>query len=149
MTTLGPAQLAHSRVKGFEMQEEMVRVVVVDDVADAALALATLLRLEGCDVQTASTSEQAIVLIEQFDPHAVMLDVNMPGMDGYELAVLLRQRYRDQIVLIAITGGSPEEPRVASTFAIVDHYFQKPIDVQKLGVVLSGTAQVSDSSGTA
>jgi DNA-binding response OmpR family regulator len=125
-------------LKVSDMQKEMVKVVVVDDVDDAAQALATLLRLEGCDVATATTSEQAIVLIEDFQPHAVMLDVNMPGIDGYELACLLRHRYKDQIVLIAITGGSLEEARVANTFAIVDHYFQKPVDTKRLGALLSG-----------
>jgi DNA-binding response OmpR family regulator len=77
-------------------------------------------------------------LIEAFHPHAVMLDVNMPGIDGYELATLLRHRYADEIVLIAVTGADAEQDRVASTFAIVDHYFQKPIDAKKLAKLLSG-----------
>jgi DNA-binding response OmpR family regulator len=120
------------------MQKEAIKVVVVDDVADAAHALAELLRLEGCDVVTANTSEEAVVLIEDFDPHAVMLDVNMPGIDGFELATLLRHRYQDQIVLIAVTGFSREDARVASTFAIVDHYLQKPVDAKRLSALLAG-----------
>jgi DNA-binding response OmpR family regulator len=89
-------------------EKEAVKVVVVDDVADAAHALAMLLKLEGCDVATATSSE------------------------------LLRHRYADEIVLIAVTGGDPEQARVANTFAIVDHYFQKPIDAKKLAKLLSG-----------
>jgi DNA-binding response OmpR family regulator len=128
------------------MQEkEAVKVVVVDDVADAALALAMLLKMEGCDVATATSSEEAVVLIEAFHPHAVMLDVNMPGIDGYELATLLRHRFADEIVLIAVTGGDPEQARVASTFAIVDHYFQKPIDAKKLAKLLSGPSSTGDA----
>jgi two-component system, OmpR family, response regulator len=128
------------------MQNEKVKIVVVDDVADAAQALAVLLSLEGCDVATATTSEQAIVLIEDFEPHAVMLDVNMPGIDGYELATLLRHRYQEKIVLIAVTGSDPEHARVASTFAIVDHYFQKPVDAKKLRKLLGGFADAGDAN---
>lgn len=127
------------------MQQDMVKVVVVDDVADAAFALAELLKLHGCEVATATTSEQAIVLIENFEPHAVLLDINMPGFDGYELATLLRHRYDNDIVLIAVTGGDPEQARVASTFALVDHYFRKPVDAAKLSKLLGAPAVESSA----
>jgi CheY-like chemotaxis protein len=125
------------------MQEEL-RIVVVDDVEDAADALALLLRLEGCDVATAKDSFEAVALIEQIKPHAVLLDINMPGIDGYELATLIRHRYNDDIVLVAVTGSDPQLARVADTFAIVDHYFQKPVDAKALRDLLAGPGNASE-----
>lgn len=117
-------------------RNDEVRVIVVDDQEDAAQSLAILLQLNQYTVATAHTGESAVVLIEEFHPHAVILDVSMPGIDGYELATLLRHRYKDRIVLIAVTGRNKQEPRVSDTFAIVDHYFQKPVDPAALRKVL-------------
>ena len=53
----------------------------------------------------------------------------MPGgMDGRELTRLLRERYRDPMVLIAVSGSDPDDERVSQTFDNVDHYFRKPVD---------------------
>jgi CheY-like chemotaxis protein len=114
------------------MENEEVRVVVVDDVKDAAETLAMLLSTDGYSVATALSGEEAILAIEKHSPHCVILDIAMPGIDGYELATLLRHRYNNDIVLIAVTGWSDREARVADTFAVVDHYFQKPVDPNHL-----------------
>ncbi len=127
------------------MKSETVKIVVVDDMADAAQALAALLRLEGYDVATAGTGEEAVVLIEEHQPHAVLLDINMPGIDGYELAQLLRHRYRDDLLLIAVTGSDPRQARVADTLAVVDHCFQKPVDPKALRKVLAPSANPGDA----
>lgn len=118
------------------MANEEVRVVVVDDVKDAADTLAMLLSTDGYSVATALSGEEAILAIEKHSPHCVILDIAMPGIDGYELATLLRHRYHNDIVLIAITGWADSEARVADTFAVVDHYFQKPVDPKQLREVL-------------
>jgi DNA-binding response OmpR family regulator len=109
------------------MAADEVKVVVVDDDEDSAQALATLLSLDGYSVLTAKDGAQALVLIEQYQPHCVLLDIGMPGIDGYELATILRERYKDDIILIAVTGWDTQQSRVAKTFAVVDHYFQKPL----------------------
>lgn len=114
------------------MDEDRVRVVVVDDVKDAADTLAMLLSSDGYSVATAQSGEEAILTIEEHKPHCVILDIGMPGIDGYELATLLRHRYNDEIVLVAVTGWSDREARVADTFAVVDHYYQKPVDPERL-----------------
>ena len=109
--------------------DDAVRVVVVDDQPDAADMLAAALELEGCQSRTAQSAEEALPLIAQFQPHAVLLDVNRPGgMDGRELTRLLRERYRDAMVLIAVSGSDPDDERVSQTFDNVDHYFRKPVD---------------------
>ena len=109
-----------------------VRVVVVDDHPDAAEMLAAVLALEGYRARTATQGAQALSLIEQFRPHLVLLDVNMPGMDGFELTRQLRARYGDEMVLIAVSGSDPADARVSETFDAVDHYFRKPVDLARL-----------------
>lgn len=118
------------------MGEDPVRVVVVDDVKDAADMLAMLLSADGYSVMTAHSGEEAIVTIEDFRPHCVILDIGMPGIDGYELATLLRHRYNDDIVLIAVTGWTDSDARVSDTFSVVDHYYQKPVDPKRLRLLL-------------
>jgi DNA-binding response OmpR family regulator len=129
---LQPTSCHGGKVKEIFLQQETVKIVVVDDLPDAANALALLLRLDGFDVHVACTAEESIVLVEREHPHVVMLDIGMPGIDGYELATLLRHRYQDDIVLIAVTGSDPKMDRVADTFAIVDYHLHKPVDVKSL-----------------
>ena len=66
----------------------------------------------------------------------MLLDIHMPGIDGCDLAQRLRERYGDDIVLIAVTGYDETSERVAQTFARVDHYFKKPIDFKILHKIL-------------
>jgi CheY-like chemotaxis protein len=113
-----------------------VRVVVIDDVSDAAQALALALQLDGYDVRTADNGVDALALIESFQPHCVLLDIEMPQMDGCELSKRLRLLYGDDIVLVAVTGWSENNERVAESFGRVDHYLRKPIDYEKLQVIL-------------
>jgi len=130
------------------MDMEEVRVVVVDDVKDAADTLAMLLSADGYSVATALSGEEAILEIEKHSPHCVILDIAMPGIDGYELATLLRHRYNDDIVLIAVTGWTDSDARVADTFSVVDHYLQKPVDPTRLRRLLPPlrTSKLSASS---
>jgi CheY-like chemotaxis protein len=112
------------------------RVLIVDDVADVAEALACVLEIDGYSVKTAINGEQALLMAQEFQPHCVLLDISMPGMDGLELTKSMRQRYGDDVVLIAITGAASDDQRVSETFARVDHYLQKPIDTAQLRKVL-------------
>ena len=118
------------------MTEDSVRVVVVDDDADVADALAMQLTLDGYQVSTALSAQQAVLCIESMQPHCVLIDIAMPDIDGYELACMLRHRFKDDVVLVAITGSSASEARVKDTFAVVDHYFQKPLHPDALRKVL-------------
>ena len=118
------------------MAEDDVRVLVVDDVADAAEALAETLEMSGYKVSVASDGARALALIETHQPHCVLLDIGMPGMDGNELTRTLRTRYGDDIVLIAVTGREHDDERVSDTFARVDHYLQKPVDPEVLRKLL-------------
>ncbi|MEO8081198.1 MAG: response regulator [Caldimonas sp.] len=118
------------------MDADEVRVLVVDDVADAAEALGMGLELDGYKVRIAHDGRQALAVVEEFRPHCVLLDVHMPGIDGSELSQRLRTRYGDDLVLVAVTGWSEDDERVSKTFACVDHYLKKPVDPAELRKVL-------------
>jgi DNA-binding response OmpR family regulator len=116
--------------------DDDVRVLVVDDAADEAEPLAAALRVDGYSVSTALDGYRALAMVEGDLPHCVLLDINMPGLDGHELSRKLRSRYGDDIVLIAVTGWDLRDPRVAQVFDIVDHYLVKPVDQAALRKVL-------------
>lgn len=77
------------------------RVLVVDDNKDAATTLGTLLEFAGYEVRTCFAGKDALRAADQFDPDACVLDINMPEMDGYELAQRLRAKYPDRPPLLA------------------------------------------------
>lgn len=113
-----------------------VQVLVVDDLADAADALAMALELDGYSVRTAHNGREAFAAIEEQVPHCVMLDVDMPEVDGCELSLRLRERYGNDIVLIAMSGRDEADARVAETFLRVDHYLRKPFKLTLLRKLL-------------
>lgn len=113
-----------------------VRVVVVDDVADMAETLAVTLELDGYSVRTASDGAQALALIEEYRPHCVLLDIDMPGMGGVELCTHLRKLYGDDLVLIAVTGWGDAGDRVSDAFSRFDHYIRKPFNPSLLRKIL-------------
>lgn len=115
---------------------EVVRVVVIDDASDVAEALAASLRMDGYDVRTAADGVAALALIDTWRPHCVLLDIEMPLMDGCEVSRTLRDRYGDDIVLVAVTGWGEDNARVAESFARVDHHLRKPVKLQELRVIL-------------
>jgi len=116
--------------------DDAVRVLVVDDDHDVAEVLAEILKLNGYEVRIAHDGLVVLALVEEYKPHCVLLDVNLPGMDGGELSRRLRERYGDDLILIAVTGWSEKDARVSNAFGRVDHYLQKPVDVQMLSKVL-------------
>lgn len=119
--------------------DDDVRVLVVDDSLDAAQALAMILEVNGYTVQIAEDGAAALDRIHSFSPHCVLLDVDMPGIDGLQLSRALRLRYGDDIVLIAVTGWGSTDQRVAQTFEVVDHYLRKPLDPMELQKLLPPT----------
>ena len=118
------------------MALDPVRVIVVDDVADVADTLAIHLELDGYDVCTAYDGLQALSKIEEFTPDCILFDIDMPGLDGFELAKQVRERHGNDIVLIAVTARGPQDPRVAGAFVVADHYLTKPVDIAVLRKVL-------------
>lgn len=109
------------------MNDDDVRVVVVDDVSDIAESVAQMLTADGYKVRTANDGIQAFTLIQQFLPDCVLLDIDLPGIDGKELSVRLRALYGDEMVLIAVTGWGMPDDSLSDAFATFDHYLRKPL----------------------
>ncbi len=120
------------------------RVVVVDDVVEAADLVAMGLRLHGHDAVATYSAHEAILQIEQEDPQVVLFDIRMPGFDGYDLATMLRHRYKKGLVLIALTGLDEKEPRVAGTLPLVDHFLRKPLEIEALDDILRHSVAGND-----
>jgi CheY-like chemotaxis protein len=104
------------------------RIVVADDNADVAESLAMILRLEGHDVTVVGDGDAAIQAIEAIGPDIAMLDIGMPGLDGYEIARRVRQQLRIAITLVAVTGWGQESDRARALEAGFDHHFTKPVE---------------------
>jgi CheY-like chemotaxis protein len=110
----------------------------VDDNRDAADSLQTLLTLLGADVRVARDGPQALQLVRDYRPNAMLLDIGMPGMSGYEVARLIRaDRKLQQPTIVALTGwGQPEDRRRAAE-AGFDHHLVKPADLVALRGILN------------
>jgi CheY-like chemotaxis protein len=113
------------------------RILVVDDNDDAAALLAVLLELEGHDVQTAANGGDAVVRAELFRPEVVLMDLEMPGVDGFEASRRIRARpWGSTILIAALTGWGQDVDRRRAREAGVDLHFVKPVDTTALlGVV--------------
>ena len=110
--------------------------LVVDDSRDAADTLSRMLQLLGYNTRVEYSARAALARADSVRPLCVMLDIGMPGMDGLELARDFRRKFGDDVVLVAVTGYNSDDPRVAETFAIVDHYFTKPLSMEVLQRIL-------------
>ena len=114
------------------------RVLVVDDNVDAAQSLAMLLELLGAETRVVNSGPDALAAIALFAPTAVVLDIGMPGMDGYEVARRIRADTRhDGVTLVAMTGWGQDEDRRRTRAAGFDHHLIKPPDIVALQSVLS------------
>jgi PAS domain S-box-containing protein len=114
-----------------------LKILVVDDNQDAADACATLLELSGHHVQTAYTGRRALELAETFLPHAMLLDIGLPDLDGYQLAAKVRAApWGGGIILIAATGWGQEEDRRRAFEAGFDHHLTKPIAAETVESLL-------------
>jgi CheY-like chemotaxis protein/two-component sensor histidine kinase len=109
------------------------RVLVVDDNRDAATTLAMLLTIKKYDVHTRYSGAEALTAVADLQPTVVLLDIGMPGMDGYETARQIRQLPQGQhVVLIALTGYGQEEDKQRSQVAGFDSHLTKPVDLPAL-----------------
>ena len=116
-----------------------LRVLIADDNADTLLTLSALLADEGHEIRTLADGTDVIELVRGFDPDVCILDIEMPGKDGFILARELRDRRAgDRPMLIAMSGVwvRPSD-RFLAIMVGFDHFFQKPADPQVLLRVLN------------
>ena len=114
------------------------RILVVDDNVDGCDTLAALLGLLGFEVETAYDGRRALEREVAFLPHVVLLDVGLPGMNGYEVCAALRARPRgDDLVIIAVTGWGAAADLQRAMDAGVDGHLVKPADMSQLAQLLA------------
>jgi signal transduction histidine kinase/ActR/RegA family two-component response regulator len=124
-----------------------LQVLVVDDNRDAADTLGFLLSTYGGDVRVAYHAEAALNLLGDFDPSLILLDIGMPGMDGYEACRRIREIKGDTVRIVALTGWGQEEDRQRSTAAGFDEHLTKPVDINRLEAIATQCAgEASDGS---
>jgi CheY-like chemotaxis protein len=114
------------------------RVLVVDDNVDAAESLGMVLDLLGAEVRVVNSGSDALATMASYAPTVVVLDIGMPGMDGYEVARRIRaDRRYDGVTLIAMTGWGQDEDRRRTRAEGFDHHLIKPPDIVALQTVLA------------
>ena len=110
-----------------------LRVLVVDDNEDAAKSLGLLLEMHGPQVTVVHDGISALDALPRINPHAVLLDLGMPEMDGCEVARCIRKDSRfSGILLLALTGWGNEDCRRMTAEAGFDHHLVKPVDLHHL-----------------
>jgi PAS domain S-box-containing protein len=114
------------------------RVLVVEDNVYAAKSFATLLRLDGHEVQIAHDGPMALQMAQSFQPEVILLDIGLPGIDGYEVARRLRQREEFRATrIIAMTGYGQPEDRRRSKEAGIDDHLVKPVKIDVVRSLLA------------
>ncbi len=114
-----------------------VRVLVVDDDVDMAESTAIILRESGHDVRTAHNGSSALQLALEFMPHAVLLDIGLPGMSGHEVARRMREfPALKSTIIVAVTGYGQENDSRISREAGFNHHLVKPAEYEEIHLIL-------------
>ena len=131
--------LPHNAASGADGRK--MQVVVVDDNQDAADSLAALLEIDGFDARAVYDGAGAIALTAEQPPDMIIMDLGMPGMDGYETARAIRQRPgAERILMIALTGWGQSDARRRTGEAGFDHHLVKPVELEQI-IRLAGARQ--------
>ncbi|MCG2593589.1 response regulator [Ramlibacter sp. XY19] len=143
-----PAPAAPARVA--PQKHAASRILVVDDLAASAETLMTLLEMEGFEVKIAHEGQAALAMAREFRPDVVLLDIGLPGMNGFEVAHGLRNQDESRdALLIALTGYGEAESRNRSAQAGFDFHMTKPADVNLLLSMLADPAEARRQAVTA
>jgi CheY-like chemotaxis protein len=109
------------------------RVLIADDNQDSAESLAMLLRMEGHEVVVAHDGPEAFAAVASFNPEFVLLDIGMPGLNGYEVALKIRDTDpASPVKLVAVTGWGQHSDKARARASGFDHHFTKPLEPERL-----------------
>ena len=115
------------------------RVLLVDDNVDAVESMEILLQAFGYEVSTAVHPDLALAQLESFAPAAAVIDIGLPGMDGYQLAAEIRRRLAGKPMrLIAFTGYGGADDIARARVAGFDAHLVKPVEIDRLLAALGG-----------
>jgi PAS domain S-box-containing protein len=128
-----PLAITHKAPPGLPGPGKAARVLVVDDNVDIARSLAKLLKVLGHDVRVAHDGIAALETAREHRPEVVLLDLGLPGIDGYQVAARLRlEENLKHAIIIAITGYGHDRDRRRAREAGFDHHLVKPVDYNTL-----------------
>jgi CheY-like chemotaxis protein len=113
------------------------RVLVVDDSLDSAETLGELLKIWGHDVRLAHDGPAAVAAAREYRPEVILLDIGLPGMDGFAVAMQLRKEGIGGRMLVALTGYGEQQDRDRAQKAGFDHHLVKPINPDTLQKLLA------------
>jgi CheY-like chemotaxis protein len=114
------------------------RILIVDDNHDAADALASLLELEGSEAHVAHDGLAALDAADALRPDVMLVDIGLPGLNGYEVAERIRaEPWGRSILLLALTGWGHPEDRARSEQAGFDYHLVKPVELSALTDLLA------------
>lgn len=137
-----PPPAAHGKVRG--------RLLVADDNRDAAATLGAVLEMSGYEVVIAFSGAEALDLGARLRPHAVLLDIGMPGMTGYETARRIRlEAWGRHTVLIAVTGWGQDDDKRKAQAVGFDHHLTKPVDPDEIERLLAASLAAAAAGSTA
>ena len=139
-TTLSPFPPKAEETKG-----PSLRILVVDDNVDAAHTLSLLLKATGHQVQAVHDGPTALAVARQYRPNLILLDIGLPGMNGFEVAKKVRQELElGKVVLVAMTGYGQESDKLRSHEAGFDHHLVKPADFTEVKQILATVPQAGN-----
>jgi CheY-like chemotaxis protein len=122
---------------------DVLRVLVVDNDRDTADTMAMLLRHSSCEVSVFYNGLSAIEEARRFRPHAMLVDLALPAIDGYEVAERIRERPElDDVFLAALTGYADKKHHDVGLAAGFDEYLVKPISLDSLGTFLEKVRKI-------
>ena len=125
-----------------------LKILVVDDNQDSAISMTLLLELQGHEVHVAHAGPTALRLAAEKKPDVILLDIGMPGMNGFEVARQLRSQDEfARTLLVAITGYGRASDVKQTESAGFDHHLVKPVDYDKLQAVLASGARSASVPG--
>jgi signal transduction histidine kinase len=132
-----------------ESPQSALRILVVDDNQDSAISMTLLLELQGHEVHVAHAGPAALRVANDKRPDVILLDIGMPGMNGYEVAKQLRAQHEfAETLLVAITGYGRASDVKQTQSAGFDYHLVKPVDYEKLQAVLATCSAKSDLRGS-
>lgn len=144
LATAAPPQAPIQRTDGFSLVER--RILVVDDNLNAATALTELLKLRGCHARAATSGGEALAAASEETFDAVLLDLDLPDISGYEVASRLRKQPSTcHLLLIAVSGFGDEQARERSWKSGIDHHRVKPVELDELLQLIAYSVPTSGS----
>lgn len=127
----------------------ILRILVVDDNQASAQTLGWMLELGGHTIRLALDGRSGVDIARAFQPHVILLDIGMPGLNGYEVCALMKKEpVLKDTVFIAQTGWGQQEHRQQSREAGFNYHLVKPVKIQQLEDIVASVIANRESSFT-